>query len=46
MPRGAQWLPQAHSCYNTIDLPAYDSPALLRSKFLTALCGCNGFGLK
>ena len=39
-------LPIAHTCFNTLDLPDYDSIDVLRDKLLFAISECNeGFGI-
>eukprot|EP00611_Tribonema_gayanum_P020019 TRINITY_DN3580_c0_g1_i4.p1 TRINITY_DN3580_c0_g1~~TRINITY_DN3580_c0_g1_i4.p1 ORF type:complete len:291 (-),score=114.78 TRINITY_DN3580_c0_g1_i4:146-1018(-) len=39
-------LPTAHTCFNTILLPEYATPDKLRSRLLTAITECEGFGLR
>jgi len=41
--RGPQMLPVAHTCFFTIDLPAYTSKEMCRERFLTAFRWCNSF---
>jgi alpha-tubulin suppressor-like RCC1 family protein len=38
-------LPAAHTCFNILDLPEYDSMEQLRSKLLYAMENTEGFGL-
>lgn len=39
-------LPQAHTCFNTCDLPDYNKPEVLREKLLAAIRGMEeGIGL-
>ena len=38
-------LPAAHTCFNTLDLPEYATPAVLRQRINTALEHVTGFGL-
>ena len=40
-----QNLPQAHTCFNTIDLPPYRSEKELNDKLLYAIQECNTFGM-
>lgn len=42
----SQSLPTAHTCFNTLLLPAYESEEHLRNRLLTAINECSGFGLK
>ena len=43
--RGANSLPQGHTCFNQLDLPEYTSEEQLRSKLMLALTECSeGFG--
>ena len=37
-------LPEAHTCYNTLTLPPYESPAELRTRLLTAMDEAKDFG--
>ena len=39
-----QDLPRAHTCFNRIDLPAYNSYQLVREKLLMAVENSEGFG--
>lgn len=46
IPGGDERLPQSHTCFNTLDLPAYSSMQTLRKRLLTAIrLGGEGFGL-
>lgn len=38
--RGDDYLPQAHTCFFTLDLPEYSSEAVMRAKLLYAIYGC------
>ncbi len=38
--RGDDYLPSAHTCFFTIDLPGYSSVAVMRSKLLYAIRQC------
>lgn len=39
-------LPMAHTCFNQLDLPEYDSEDILREKLLIAIReGSEGFGM-
>lgn len=40
---GPDRLPTAHTCFNTLDLPAYTSMQQLRSRLLTAISCATGF---
>ena len=43
---GEDRLPAAHTCFNQLDLPAYESYEKLRSQLLLAMKeGAEGFGL-
>jgi hypothetical protein len=37
-------LPRAHTCWNQLDLPPYDSEEVMREKLLMAIQMCDGFG--
>ncbi|KAJ9515135.1 hypothetical protein QJQ45_028940 [Haematococcus lacustris] len=39
-------LPSAHTCFNVLLLPEYDSKAKMRDKLLTAIENAQGFGLQ
>ncbi|OHT10043.1 hypothetical protein TRFO_20849 [Tritrichomonas foetus] len=41
---GKERLPAAHTCFNTLDLPEYDSEADLNQKLMFAIQECNSFG--
>lgn len=42
---GTHLLPAAHTCFNQLDLPEYDSEEILREKLLIAIReGSEGFG--
>ena len=41
----SEMLPAAHICFNTLDLPEYNSPAKLERKLKYALQNTEGFGL-
>ena len=42
---GEDRLPAAHTCFNQLDLPQYDSYERLRAQLLTAMNeGAEGFG--
>lgn len=38
-------LPMAHACFNTIDLPPYQSEDEMKSKILFAIQECDTFGM-
>ena len=38
-------LPVAHTCFNLLDLPVYESREKMREKFLMAVENAQGFGL-
>jgi E3 ubiquitin-protein ligase HUWE1 len=41
-----EWLPTAHTCFNQLDLPPYESEEILRERLLLAIReGSVGFGL-
>ncbi|KAJ1412425.1 ubiquitin protein ligase, partial [Ochromonadaceae sp. CCMP2298] len=39
-------LPTAHTCFNTLLLPAYEGEQVLRERLVRAIRECEGFGLK
>lgn len=39
-------LPQAHTCFNQLVMPPYDSKAVLKNKLYIALANAEGFGLE
>jgi len=39
-------LPTAHTCFNTLLLPEYNSESYTKDRLLKAICECEGFGLK
>ena len=39
---GSDRLPEAHTCFDTLDLPEYENYHILRSKFLTAMMNDDG----
>ena len=42
---GTQRLPAAHTCFNQLDLPEYDSPLVLKQKLKQAVAEAHeGFG--
>jgi len=36
-------LPQAHTCFNLLDLPVYSNQKLMKEKLLQAIQNCEGF---
>ena len=42
---GDEYLPAAHTCFNLLDLPKYNSKDALRTKLLVAIEHSQGFGL-
>lgn len=40
---GEDRLPQAHTCFNLLDLPEYSSTEIMKKKLLTAIADCEGF---
>ena len=44
--RSTDRLPSAHTCFNQLDLPVYETYDKLRKQLLTAISECpEGFGL-
>lgn len=39
-------LPEAHTCFNQLVLPQYDSADVLREKLIIAISNAEGFGLE
>lgn len=39
-------LPEAHTCFNQLVLPQYDSADILREKLIIAISNAEGFGLE
>ena len=42
---GCERLPVAHTCYNILDLPPYNSEAKLKEKLLQSINFTSGFGI-
>jgi len=42
---GEEYLPVAHTCFNLLDLPKYQTKAKLQEKMLTAIQQTEGFGI-
>ena len=38
-------LPVAHTCFNVLDLPPYDTKAKMKEKLLQAINFTSGFGI-
>lgn len=46
LPHKAENLPEAHTCFNQLVLPRYESITILREKLVTAISNSEGFGLE
>lgn len=46
LPHKADNLPEAHTCFNQLVLPRYESKAVLKEKLTIAILNAEGFGLE